>query len=144
MSAPGTNRTNRDVRVESAFGVKAEVGFERHFAKHPCLTRRQRCEPAKPSDLPVVPICRNPTALISTANHRHFTARPVPPEGRLAIVRKRGAGCGGRFGAFDEWRIRRTAKACGPDAPTLASSLVDTIPARRRGQESPVPEESAI
>jgi hypothetical protein len=25
--------------------------------------------------------------------------------------------------AFDEWRVRRTAKPCGPDAPTLASSL---------------------
>jgi hypothetical protein len=25
-------------------------------------------------------------------------------------------------GAFDEWRSKRTAKSCGPDAPTLASS----------------------
>ena len=56
-------------------------------------------------------------------NHIHKPRRPVPlNEGRFAIVTDVGAGCGGRFGAFDEWRVRRTAKSCGPDAPTLASS----------------------
>jgi len=30
-SVPGTERTNRDVRVESAFGAKAEVGFAPTF-----------------------------------------------------------------------------------------------------------------
>src|SRR5674476_1195511 len=34
----------------------------------------------------------------------------------------RGAGCGGRGGADNERRVMRTAKSCGPDAPTLASS----------------------
>lgn len=29
-------------------------------------------------------------------NHRHHQIRPAPSEGRLAIVTKRGAGCGGR------------------------------------------------
>jgi hypothetical protein len=33
-----------------------------------------------------------------------------------------GTGCGGRSCAFDEWRVRRTAKSCGPDVSTLASS----------------------
>ena len=37
----------------------------------------------------------------------------------------------------------RTAKPCGPDAPTLVSSFAE-VSARRRWQESPVTEESAI
>src|SRR5215467_9858908 len=39
------------------------------------------------------------------------------------IVRKREAGCDGRFGlSKDEGRQKRTAKARGPDSPTLESS----------------------
>ncbi len=34
--------------------------------------------------------------------------------------------------------LRRTAKSCGSDAPTLASSLAGSNPARRRWQTSPV------
>ena len=45
--------------------------------------------------------------------------------------------------ADDEGRVRRTAKSCGPDAPTLASSFAGVIPARRRWQTSPVTGESA-
>src|SRR6201986_1980426 len=37
--------------------------------------------------------------------------------------------------------VARTAKSCGPDAPTLASSLVE-FSARRRWQKSPVTGES--
>ncbi len=35
----------------------------------------------------------------------------------------RGAGCGGRGGALDGRCLQRTAKTCGPDTPTLVSSL---------------------
>ena len=42
---------------------------------------------------------------------------PVPREGALAIVTDVGAGSGGRRCAFDEQRVRRTVKSCGPDAP---------------------------
>src|SRR5580698_9077259 len=42
---------------------------------------------------------------------------PVPREGALAIVTDVGAGSGGRGCAFDEQRVKRTAKSCGPDAP---------------------------
>ena len=38
--------------------------------------------------------------------------------------------------------LTRTAKSCGPDAPTLASSFVE-VTARRRWQESPVTGESS-
>ena len=44
----------------------------------------------------------------------------VPLEGRFAIVTDVGTGCGGRGCAFDEQRMPRTAKSCGPDASTLA------------------------
>ena len=45
-------------------------------------------------------------------------------------------------GAADESVILRTAKSCGPDAPTLASSVAE-VSARRRWQTSPVTGESA-
>jgi hypothetical protein len=38
-------------------------------------------------------------------------------EGALAIVTDVGAGSGGRGCAFDERRVMRTVKSCGPDAP---------------------------
>jgi hypothetical protein len=42
-------------------------------------------------------------------------------------------------GAFDEWRLMRTAKSCGPDAPTLASSWRKDFPpamvARKLGHQ---------
>ena len=38
----------------------------------------------------------------------------------------RGAGCGGRVGALDEQLRMRTAKSCGPDASTPASSPGET------------------
>src|ERR1700730_2217740 len=53
----------------------------------------------------------------------------------------REAGCGGRGCADNERRLRRTAKTCGPDAPTLASSRWKQF-RRRRWQESPVAGES--
>ena len=40
-----------------------------------------------------------------------------PERGALAIVTDVGAGSDGRRCAFDEQRVKRTAKSCGPDAP---------------------------
>jgi hypothetical protein len=45
-------------------------------------------------------------------------------------------------GATDERADLRTAKSCGPDAPTLASSVAE-VSARRWWQTSPVTKESA-
>jgi hypothetical protein len=50
-------------------------------------------------------------------NHLLIPRHPVPEEGALAIVTDVGAGSDGRRCAFDEQRVRRTAKSCGPDAP---------------------------
>src|SRR5271155_4808427 len=73
-------------------------------------------------DLPVVPTCRSPPSLISTPNQWLFTACPVPLEGRLAIVTDAGRDAVDAGRALDQQRVKRTAKPCGPDAPTLASS----------------------
>jgi hypothetical protein len=48
---------------------------------------------------------------------------PARHEGRFAIVTNVGRDAVDADGADDERRMRRTAKSCGPDAPTLASSL---------------------
>jgi hypothetical protein len=70
--------------------------------------------------LPVVLLCRR-RSLAPSGKRQHFNQilifrilldsqvetgllGPVPTEGRLAIVTKRGTGCGGRGGAVDEWR----------------------------------------
>ena len=41
----------------------------------------------------------------------------------VRVVTKREAECGGRGGVVRRAALTRTAKSCGPDAPTLASSL---------------------
>jgi hypothetical protein len=65
-----------------------------------------------------------------------------PTEGRLENVTDAGWDAVDAAVSRDERRLLRTAKSCGPDAPTLALRFAG-LPARRRGQESPVPEESA-
>jgi hypothetical protein len=75
------------------------------------------------------------------ANHIYNSRRPVPQRG-VAQRHERGAGCGGRGCAFGRRALRRTEKSCGPDTPTLVSSLRMQV-RRRRWQESPVAGESA-
>src|SRR5205814_5874060 len=63
---------------------------------------------------------------------KHFRSSPKqitslvtpsrPTKGRLAIVTNAGRDAVDADGAFDEQHVRRTAKSCGSDAPTLASS----------------------
>jgi hypothetical protein len=54
----------------------------------------------------------------------YMSSRPVPLEGR-AHVTNAGRDAVDAGGASDEGAESRTAKSCGPDAPTLASSLRD-------------------
>ena len=56
-------------------------------------------------------------SLTPDPNQLLIPRHPVPREGALAIVTDVGAGSGGRGCAFDERRVKRTAKSCGPDAP---------------------------
>ena len=48
-----------------------------------------------------------------------------PTEGRLEIVTDAGQDAVDADALTDERRLMRTAKSCGPDAPTLASSCAD-------------------
>jgi hypothetical protein len=74
-----------------------------------------------------------------------IAAIPCPMRGVSRSSRTLGAGGGGRGGVVAQLRGRtrpaRTAKSCGPDAPTLASSCAKFF-ARRRWQSSPVTGES--
>src|ERR1700730_9408785 len=68
--------------------------------------------------------------------------RPAPERGAYAqSPRTLGAGCDGRVGVARRAIPMRTAKSCGPDAPTLASSWWKQF-RRRRWQKSPVTGES--
>jgi len=86
------------------------------------------------------------------ADLRYNPRRPVPTEGRCAIVTiSSGAGCDGRgnlrrlphdlrkglCGTPDE-RAPRTAKSCGPGAATLALRW-RKLSRRQRGQKRPLP-----
>jgi hypothetical protein len=92
--------------------------------------------------LPVVLICRRQHALRRTPDTPHIDAVPRPQEGRCASSRTLGAGCDGRGSDARRAALLRTAKSCGPDAPTLASSWRKQF-RRRRWQMSPVTGESA-
>jgi hypothetical protein len=101
-----------------------------------CFTEADQRDLGRP--VPSAKICLFP----SDPNHLHISRRLVPSEGRLAIVTNAGRDAVDADGADNERRLRRTAKPCGPDAPTLASSVAD-VSARRWWQESPVTRESA-
>jgi hypothetical protein len=53
----------------------------------------------------------------------HSPRRPVPHEGRIAIVTDVGRDAVDAGGAKRRGRFSRTEKSCGSDAPKLASSL---------------------
>ena len=65
-------------------------------------------------------------ALNLPPNQQYIPRCPVSLEGRLAIVTDVEHGMRWTLPARnDEARLRRTAKSCGPDAPTLASSFAE-------------------
>jgi hypothetical protein len=66
--------------------------------------------------------CRIASGLISPANQIHISAIPSHTEGRLAIVTNAGRDAVDALAATDERKLKRTAKSCGPDASTPASS----------------------
>ena len=61
-------------------------------------------------------------SLISTPNQKQIARIPSHIEGRIAIVTDAGWDAMDAGGASDEGAGLRTAKSCGPDASTLASS----------------------
>jgi hypothetical protein len=96
-----------------------------YFRCRPCDGAGAQCKrfATKSGDLGGVssPLCKN----ISVPFWRKSPAYPAlsrPIEGRLAIVTNAGRDAVDVRCAPDESAILRTAKPCGPDAPTLASS----------------------
>ena len=71
--------------------------------------------------LPVVPICRNPSVLPLPPNQPQISRCPVLTKGRFAIVTNVGSGMRWTRQCRKTSDTTRTAKSCGPDAPTLAS-----------------------
>ena|SRR5438105_4466702 len=79
--------------------------------------------------------------LTLTPNQRFSLRRLALSErGASRSSRTLGAGCGGRFGDARRAALMRTAKPCGPDAPTLASSFAgsdscEAMVARKPGHQ---------
>ena len=63
--------------------------------------------------------------LTATPNQRFSPVLSRPTEGRFAIVTDVGRDAVDALAAQDERRLRRTAKSCGPDAPTLAPRFAE-------------------
>ena len=112
---------------------------------------REKCDLLKRFN--VIWVVQSPLAkifrLCRRANHLYDLAPFRPARGTYRHRHETlGAECGGRDGVVARfWRARRattmrTAKSCGPDAPTLASSRRKQF-RRRRWQKSPVTGESA-
>ena len=62
-----------------------------------------------------------------------------PTRGAYRDRHGRGTGCGGRGWRFGRERVKRTAKSCGPDASTLASSSREAILAGDGGKRARSP-----
>jgi hypothetical protein len=88
--------------------------------------------------LPVVLICRKPPVLPKTPNQPHIRSVPCPLRGALRDRHERWVrDAVDALATQDERCERRTAKSCGPDAPTLASSLSGVIPAQATVAKEP-------
>jgi hypothetical protein len=76
------------------------------------------------TEFPVQPFLKNfsKISLRCTPKSNLYPLPSCPTEGRLAIVTDAGRDAVDADSAFDEWRVMRTAKSCGPDTPTLVSS----------------------
>ena len=84
------------------------------------------------------PFCKNILIYrIPKSNLYRFPSRPT--RGALRDRHERGAGCGGRGRRVDERRLKRTAKSCGPDTPTLVSSFAEVIPRGDGGKKARSP-----
>jgi hypothetical protein len=83
-----------------------------------------------------IPLCPSGKSSLQTAPSR------LDKRGASRSSRTLGAGCGGRVDDARRAALTRTAKSCGPDAPTLASSFRGLFPRKRRWQKSPVTGES--
>jgi hypothetical protein len=104
------------------------------------LARSRRFIEPDQCDLPCPVVLAKIFRFPRRANH-NYNCRVLSHRGALRNVINAGRDAVDAGGASDESAALRTAKSCGPDAPTLASSLARRR-ARRRWQTSPVTGES--
>jgi len=132
-------RRRPDVRF-SPKNRDRQPGLAMGFAKrstHPaicCLTGCLICPVGQITDSAIIYLSSPPCKIISEFPKFSLAAGPKsllypppsrPTEGRLAIVTNAGRDAVDAGGAKDESADLRTAKSCGPDASTPASSLRD-------------------
>jgi hypothetical protein len=96
------------------------------FAKgstHPtiCPTGWLICPTGKSAKIVSSPLCKN-ISVFPKYKSSYMCAVLSHREGRLEIVTDAGQDAVDASGVIDEGAFLRTEKACGPDAPTLASS----------------------
>jgi hypothetical protein len=95
-----------------------------------------------PNRLNMIALFKSPRKNKSLPFFRNSCFSPaIPPRKRDVTANRHetwSAGCDGRFWAAGRAARRRTAKACGPDLPTLGSSFARRF-ATRRGLSSPAP-----
>jgi hypothetical protein len=116
MSGIGTFRTWRDVRHESVIRTKAVV----HALA--CGLMPQNGKLLNNLNL-ICPVQFDFQKYFRSAPQIKSISLAVPSHRGAARDRhERGAGCGGRGRRCRRAALTRTAKSCGPDAPTLASS----------------------
>jgi hypothetical protein len=111
---------------------------DRGFARKRCFVEADQCDLPRPVLFPkIYPFPLHP-------NQIYIDRRPVPQEGRLAIVTDAGRDAMDAGGVADERRLRRTAKSCGPDAPTLASSCAEAFPRGDGGKQARSPGSNCV
>ena len=120
--------------------IRVAPHFRASRSRYVCPDGQITTRPSKPLSSPLT---KN-ISLLQKCKSGVGKAISCPQEGRIAVVTD--VGCGMRWtlwAAADERGPRRTAKPCGPDTPTLVSSLAGGNPARRRRLTSPDSGESA-
>ena len=96
------------------------------------------------SDLPRPVVFEKIFRFAADPNQIYIPGRPTPHRGAFRDRHgRRVRDAVDASGASDEGKCLRTAKSCGPDTPTLVSS-VRKVFRRRRWQTSPVTGQSAI
>jgi hypothetical protein len=103
---------------------------DKRYALAPGMTRPEGRLPdgqisalRRQTDLPLSSASRKNISVLQKQKSVLYSHRPVPLEGRFAIVTSAGRDAVDADGALRRGRLRRTEKACGPDTPTLVSSL---------------------
>jgi hypothetical protein len=103
------------------FPINREIGIQREDALMACGDIRStigQCMLAM-RKLPVVPICRNPSALPLLPNQRQISPRPASTTGAYASSRTLGGMRWTLRVREDERTCKRTVKACGTSAADL-------------------------